>query len=85
MTDSVKQKTALLIAYLQCARIAREQSEQQLAQKLHISKIDYVKLESGEIPLTVEHFFQIADVLEFDVLELLDAALWCYSKYDTPE
>ena len=79
--DTSKEKTDMVISYLHFARKARGYTDQQLALKLGLTKNNYNKLESGETPLTVEQFFQIADALEFNVHELLDAALWRYEHF----
>ena len=76
--DTSKEQADMVISYLRFARKARGYTEQQLAQKVGLKQNNYNKLESGETPLTVEQFFQIADALEFDAHELLDAALWRY-------
>lgn len=82
MTNPIKEKVKMVISYLRYARIARKYTEKYLASKLHLPQDDYTKIESGEIALTLEQFFQIADVLELDAKELLEAALWSYDQAD---
>ena len=82
MTDSIKAKVNLVISYLQCARIARGYTEEYLAMKLCLPQGGYSRIESGESALTMEQFFQIADALELDAQELLNAALWSYNWDD---
>ncbi|MFY1046389.1 helix-turn-helix domain-containing protein [Chryseobacterium sp. GP-SGM7] len=48
-------------------------SHENMAEELHISQAAYSKIEKNETKLTVDRLYQIADILEAPVYELLDA------------
>lgn len=55
-------------------------TQEQMAEKLDMSKNGYAKLERGESRITVEHLQQIAQVFNIDIAELIkedkDFSLW---------
>ncbi|MCU7615614.1 helix-turn-helix transcriptional regulator [Chryseobacterium sp. PBS4-4] len=48
-------------------------SHENMAEELHISQAAYSKIEKNETKLTVDRLYQIAEILEAPVYELLDA------------
>lgn len=46
-------------------------TQEQMAEKLEMSKNGYAKLERGETKLNIEHLQQIANVFNIDVVDLL--------------
>lgn len=55
-------------------RLLREKqnwTQEQMAEKLNMSKNGYAKLERGESRLTVEHLQKIAKAFNIDIVELL--------------
>lgn len=46
-------------------------TQEQMAEKLEMSKSGYAKLERGETKLNIEHLQQIANVFNIDVVDLL--------------
>ena len=48
-------------------------TQEYLAAKLHISQNAYSKIELGYTKITVERLFQIADILETDLSELINS------------
>ncbi|MFI5158114.1 MAG: helix-turn-helix domain-containing protein [Sphingobacteriales bacterium] len=53
----------------------RNYTQEYLAAKLAISQNAYSKIELGYTKITVERLFQIAEVLEFEVADLIDTNL----------
>lgn len=49
-------------------------SHENMAEELHISQAAYSKIEKNETKLTVDRLYQIAEILEAPVYELLDAS-----------
>lgn len=47
-------------------------TQEYLAAKLNISQNAYSKIELGYTKITLERLFQIADILEVDLMELID-------------
>ena len=47
-------------------------SHENMADELHISQVAYSKIEKNETKLTVDRLFQIAQILETPVYEILD-------------
>lgn len=47
-------------------------SHENMAEELHISQAAYSKIEKNETKLTVDRLYQIAEILEAPVYELLD-------------
>lgn len=48
-----------------------DMTQEQMAEKLQMSKNGYAKLERGESKLNVEHLQQIANVFNIDIVDLL--------------
>lgn len=65
---------------LQKLRKQNQLSQEQMAEKLEMSKNGYAKLERGESKLNIEHLQQIANVFNIDVADLLkeggDFSFW---------
>ncbi|OOR89403.1 hypothetical protein B0181_06905 [Moraxella caviae] len=55
------------------AQLRKEQhlTQEQMAEKLRMSKNGYAKLERGESKITIEHLQNIANTFNIDVVELL--------------
>jgi transcriptional regulator with XRE-family HTH domain len=49
----------------------RNYTQEYLAAKLDISQNAYSKIELGYTKITVERLFQISDVLEYDIIDLI--------------
>ncbi|MDB5011539.1 MAG: helix-turn-helix protein [Mucilaginibacter sp.] len=62
-----------IAAAIKNKRIYRNYTQEYLALKLHISQNAYSKIELGYTKITLERLFEIADILEFDVVEFLNA------------
>ena len=61
----------------------RNYTQEYLALKLNISQNAYSKIELGYTKITLERLFQIADILEFEVIDLIQpdrAELICASR-----
>ncbi|WP_439258004.1 helix-turn-helix domain-containing protein [Lonepinella sp. BR2271] len=55
-------------------RLLREEhllSQEQMAEKMHLSTNSYGKIERGETKLTLNKLEQIADIFDLDVVELI--------------
>ena len=59
-------------AKIRSKRIELNYTQEYLAAKLNISQNAYSKIELGYTKITVERLFQIADILETDIIELLN-------------
>ena len=56
-------------------RILREEhlfSQEQMAEKMHLSPNSYGKLERGETKLTLDKLEQIANIFDMDIVELIN-------------
>jgi transcriptional regulator with XRE-family HTH domain len=71
MTNTVDFKIKAIAANIRHKREQRNYTQEYLAYKLNISQNAYSKIELGYTKITVERLFQIADVLEFDVVDLI--------------
>jgi transcriptional regulator with XRE-family HTH domain len=71
MTPTGNYKIKAIAANIRQKREQRNYTQEYLAYKLSISQNAYSKIELGYTKITVERLFQIADVLEFDVVDLL--------------
>lgn len=71
MNSPLAFKIKAIAANIRNKREYRNYTQEYLAFKLNISQNAYSKIELGYTKITVERLFQIADVLEFDVVELL--------------
>ncbi|MCQ6960542.1 helix-turn-helix domain-containing protein [Mucilaginibacter aquariorum] len=59
-------------ANIRSKRIELNYTQEYLAAKLNISQNAYSKIELGYTKITVERLFQIADILETEIVELLN-------------
>ena len=71
MNNTLSLKIKEIAANIRHKREYRNYTQEYLALKLSISQNAYSKIELGYTKITVERLFQIADVLEFDVVELI--------------
>ena len=71
MNSPLSLKIKAIAANIRNKREYRNYTQEYLAFKLNISQNAYSKIELGYTKITVERLFQIAEVLEFDVAELL--------------
>jgi transcriptional regulator with XRE-family HTH domain len=71
--DVLTLKIKAIAANIRHRREYRNYTQEYLAAKLDISQNAYSKIELGYTKITVERLFQIADVLDYDVVEILAA------------
>ena len=71
MNRALAFKIKAIAANIRNKREYRNYTQEYLAFKLNISQNAYSKIELGHTKITVERLFQIAEVLEFDVVELI--------------
>ena len=71
MNNTLSLKIKEIAANIRHKREYRNYTQEYLALKLNISQNAYSKIELGYTKITVERLFQIANILEFDVTELL--------------
>lgn len=55
-------------------REAKEWSQEQMAEKMHMSLSGYSKIERGETKLYLDKLEQIAQVLDIDIVELMSSS-----------
>ncbi len=72
MSNTLSIKIKGIAANIRSKREYRNYTQEYLALKLNISQNAYSKIELGYTKITVERLFQIADILEFDVAELIN-------------
>ncbi|WP_461448836.1 helix-turn-helix domain-containing protein [Mucilaginibacter sp.] len=72
MTEGLNFKIRAIAANIRNKREYRNYTQEYLAAKLDISQNAYSKIELGYTKITVERLFQIAEVLAFEVSELID-------------
>ncbi len=72
MNSPLSFKIKAIAANIRNKREYRNYTQEYLAFKLNISQNAYSKIELGYTKITVERLFQIAEVLEFDVVELIN-------------
>ena len=72
MSNKLSLKIKAIAANIRHKREYRNYTQEYLALKLSISQNAYSKIELGYTKITVERLFQIADILEFDVAELIN-------------
>ena len=65
-------KTKEVAANIRKIREYRNYTQEYLAAKLSISQNAYSKIELGYTKITVERLFQIADILETELMELIN-------------
>lgn len=71
MNKSQDFKIKAVASTIRKRREFRNYTQEYLALKLNISQNAYSKIELGYTKITLERLFQIADILEFDVIELI--------------
>ena len=72
MNEGLNLKIKAIAANIRNKREYRNYTQEYLAAKLAISQNAYSKIELGYTKITVERLFQIAEVLGFEVTELID-------------
>ena len=72
MNNTLALKIKAIATNIRNKREYRNYTQEYLAFKLNISQNAYSKIELGYTKITVERLFQIAEVLEFDVTELIN-------------
>jgi transcriptional regulator with XRE-family HTH domain len=65
-------KVKAVAATIRNKREFRNYTQEYLALKLKISQNAYSKIELGYTKITLERLFEIADILEFDVVQLIN-------------
>lgn len=73
MSITVNSKIKAIAASIRKKRESKNYTQEYLAYKLKISQNAYSKIELGYTKITVERLLQIADVLEVNPAELLEA------------
>lgn len=71
MTKPQTNKIKAVAVAIRKKREFRNYTQEYLALKLHISQNAYSKIELGYTKITLERLFQIADILEFDVVDFI--------------
>jgi transcriptional regulator with XRE-family HTH domain len=71
MNDVLNLQIKAIAANIRHKREYRNYTQEYLAAKLQISQNAYSKIELGYTKITVERLFQVADVLELDVADLI--------------
>lgn len=61
-----------IAANIRKARMHKNYSQEYLGIRLHISQNAYSKIEIGQSNITLQRIFEIAEVFEVDVCELID-------------
>ena len=69
---SMAYKVKAVAANIRNKREELNYTQEYLAAKLHISQNAYSKIELGYTKITVERLFQIADILESELMELIN-------------
>jgi transcriptional regulator with XRE-family HTH domain len=72
MSNTLSLKIRAIAANIRHKREYRNYTQEYLALKLNISQNAYSKIELGYTKITLERVFQIAAILEFDVIELIN-------------
>ncbi|WP_158996429.1 helix-turn-helix domain-containing protein [Mucilaginibacter sp. L196] len=72
MNEGLNLKIKAIAANIRNKREYRNYTQEYLAAKLAISQNAYSKIELGYTKITVERLFQIAEVLGFEVADLID-------------
>jgi transcriptional regulator with XRE-family HTH domain len=73
MTKVQSMRVKAVAAAIRNKREYRNYTQEYLAFKLHISQNAYSKIELGYTKITLERLFQIAEILEFDVVDFIAA------------
>ena len=72
MKDMLNLKIKAIAANIRHTREGLNYTQEYLAAKLGISQNAYSKIELGYTKITVQRLFQIAAILEIEVVELID-------------
>jgi transcriptional regulator with XRE-family HTH domain len=72
MNDRLNFKIKAIAANIRKKRECRNYTQEYLAAKLSISQNAYSKIELGYTKITVERLFQIAEILNIDIADLID-------------
>ena len=81
-------KTSINFNKIHSLRAEKSWSQEEVAERLHISPSQYARIERGEVSPRVEMLLRIAALFEADVLELLDTAqhfIQTQFAYSSPE
>jgi transcriptional regulator with XRE-family HTH domain len=73
MSDILNYKVKAVATNIRNKRVSLNYTQEYLAAKLNISQNAYSKIELGYTKITVERLFQIADILETELTELIKA------------
>ncbi|WP_462268144.1 helix-turn-helix domain-containing protein [Mucilaginibacter sp.] len=73
MKQNITAKIKMVAANIRRLREQLHYTQEYLAAKLSISQNAYSKIELGYTKITLERLFQIADILEVDSFELINA------------
>ncbi|HWZ36644.1 MAG TPA: helix-turn-helix transcriptional regulator [Mucilaginibacter sp.] len=73
MNNKFDTKIKAIAAIIRSKREEKNYTQEYLAYKLDISQNAYSKIELGYTKITVERLFQIAEILEINAAEILDA------------
>jgi len=71
MGNTVDLKIKAIAANIRHKREQKNYTQEYLALKLNISQNAYSKIELGYTKITVERLFQIAGILELNIMELI--------------
>jgi transcriptional regulator with XRE-family HTH domain len=63
---------SVIAANIKSARMYRNYSQEYLGYRLKISQNAYSKIEIGQSSISLQRIFEIAEVFEVDVCELID-------------
>ena len=69
--DSTQARLAFVIKRMRDRRMEKNYTQAYVASKLGISQNAYSKIESGLTNFSIERLYDIADILEVDIKELL--------------
>lgn len=70
-----RDNTRAITNYIRTLRERKDYTQNYLAAKLSISQNAYSKLELGYSTLSVQRLFDIANILEIDIAELIDSGI----------
>ncbi|WP_214072830.1 helix-turn-helix transcriptional regulator [Mucilaginibacter sp. dw_454] len=63
---------SVIAANIKTARLYRNYSQEYLGLRLNISQNAYSKIEIGQSSISLQRIFEIAEVFEFEVCDLID-------------
>jgi len=70
-----------ILEKIRLTRQLRGYSHEYIAQALDISQAAYSKIESGKTQLTIQRLFQIAEILEASIFDLLNTEIINRTQY----